>query len=151
MSCPKCGNGVETDQNYCQLCGAYLKESYTVPADYETGTYYVKFKVKDNLSGQEKIFEFDEKIFGGAGVLFGSDPVCDVVLKNECDSEIFGQHARLVGVSNHVFMKNQRNDDGVIPAFQDESGKRNWEGNHIRVDRQPFQVGHYTVCYLGWG
>lgn len=151
MSCPKCGNGVKSDQNYCRFCGTYLKESGAVSAGDETKIYYVKFKVKDDLSGEEKIFELDEKIFGGAGVLFGSDPACDVVLKNECGSDIFGQHARLVGVSNHVFMKNQRNDNGVISAFQNEDGERNWEGDPLRVDRLPFQIGHYTVCYLGWG
>jgi hypothetical protein len=55
-------------------------------------------------------------------ILIGSDSACNLVLE---DGEVFPQHARFAQVSHHYF---------------------------LRIEREEFQVGEYTVCatQLAW-
>jgi hypothetical protein len=103
----------------------------------------MRLKITNNQTGDESVFDACVR-----DVLIGSNPDCDIVLEG---ADVLGQHFRLIHASNHLFLKRNKNENGVIPpVYRTELSEHrtnyHWEGDEMRIDSTPVQIGQYTIC-----
>ena len=121
MVCSNCGIEVEEAHNFCLKCGKNLKQNISQSSMVNCEIRSTKFKIKNNISGKEEIVEINKDTFH-CPILIGSSSECDVILKSDINSEIFGQQALLGHMGHHTYIRTKRDENGKIPVSTDEYG-----------------------------